>query len=140
MAIKTPASMIAAWQAGLAAKGAAYKNGIDTCAVNPMAMAAAQVQKFEANFIAAVPRWAQKMAQASVQYWKDQSKLAAAKWSMGATKGLPKYTKFANQAAPVYAAMKSASMNAGSSPLAKVTAALSVLMAAGRKQGGTAFT
>jgi hypothetical protein len=132
---KTTQQIVANWQKGMASAGAAYTAGINAVVNSPMAAAAAQAQKAMANYNAALSsgQWANSLNNTSLSYWKSQASAAAAKLSMGATKGTPKYTAAINALQPVYQQMRAASAAAGTDPVAKASAALTVLIAAGKK-------
>lgn len=132
---KTVQQIVSNWQKGMAAAGAAYTQGTAAVQSSPMAAAAAKADKAQANYVAAIQsgQWAAKLNATPISFWKSQCAAAAAKLTMGATKGTPKYTKAIQDLQPVYAAMKQASANAGDDPVAKAGAALRVLIAAGKK-------
>lgn len=132
---KTVQQIVQKWQQGMAQAGAAYSQGTGQVQASPMAAAAAQANKALANYSNAVSsgQWAQSLNSTPISFWKSQCAGAAAKLASGATKGTPKYTAAMTQLQPVYAAMKQASASAGPSPIAKATAALTVLLAHGKK-------
>lgn len=139
--LPTPTDMVARWKAGVQLGGARYAAGINNTAVNPMQLAVQQQQKMLNNWNNAVNsgRWAQRTGNTPVSFWKSQATLAQAKYSQGATTGESRYTTFANKAPAVYQAMRTAVANGAQDPVSKVTAALNVIIAAGRKSGGTGF-
>jgi hypothetical protein len=113
MAAKTAAQIAQAWQAGMAGKAGNYSTGVQNTTVNPMALAAAQVDKAVANYSAAAPQMAAKLNATPVAYWKSQSVAGAQKWAAGAAKGLPKYTAAMTKLTAIYPGMKQASDAAG---------------------------
>lgn len=140
-ALPTPADMVAKWKNRVQAAGPAYAAGTLNCTVNPMQLAVAQQAKMVANWQQSVNsgRWASRTNAVPVATWKAQCGLAQNKYTQGALTGEGKYTTFANKAIPVYTQMRAAANNAGNDPIARSSAALAVLIAAGRKAGGTAF-
>ena len=132
---KTAAQIAQAWQQGMAGKTGNYTAGIQNCNVNPMALAAAQVDTAVANYANAAQRMAANLNATPVAFWKSQAAAGAAKWAAGASKGLPKYTaKMAKLVANVYPGMKAASMAAGGKGGAAAAAAIDYLIQA--KQNG----
>lgn len=132
---KTTAEMATAWQQGMNGASARYTKGINQTTVNPMEAAAAQKDKAVANFAAALNsgQWSDRLRSTPVSYWKSQAVNNAARLGTGAQKALPKFTKAMQDLAPVHDEMRAASASAGSDPIAKASAALRVLIAAGRK-------
>ena len=137
---KTADQMVQNWQQRMGQAGPAWAAAIQNTQKNPMLAAIAQQSKMVNNWNNSVNSgvWANRLSNTTVQYWKQQCAQAAQKFAMGAQKGLAKYRRFATAAQPVYAAMRQAADNA-QGPIAKVQAALQVLLDAGRKQGGNAF-
>jgi len=137
---KTPQQMIQNWQQGMQQGGNKWLAGINGVGQNPLHQAVAAKQKMIANWVAVMngSSWDQAMNAWTTGQWKTACQNALQKFQMGAAKGLGKYTNFANKAQPVYAAMKAAAQ-AANGPIGKVTAALQVLLAAGKKGGGNAF-
>lgn len=128
---KTAAEIAAAWQAGMAGKGANYARGINGTQVNPMALAAAQADTAVANYAAAKDRMVNNLNATPVAFWKSQAAAAQAKWASGAAKGLPKYTaKMQKLVNGVYPGMKAASMAAGGKGGAAAAAAIDFLIQA----------
>ena len=128
---KTAAQIASAWQAGMAGKGAAYAAGIQNCTVNPMALAAAQVDTAVANYAASAPRMAANLNATPVAFWKSQAVAGQAKWAAGAAKGLTKYTAAMGKlVANVYPGMKQASLAAGGRGGAAAAAAIDYLIQA----------
>jgi hypothetical protein len=149
MAQKTPADAILNWQARMAQAGGAWqagcaKPGIDWAgpATQPAAM-----QKMANNFAAACAngaggRWLQSVQAAGTAYWRQQTQLPAMaqRFQSGAAKGLSKYTKFCNAAAPIWGQMKQASQQVAAQGWeAQVVAAISVMYKAGKRGGGNVF-
>lgn len=132
---KSTQDIVQRWQRGLQGAGPAYTQGTAGVQQSPMAKAAAQAQKALTNYSASIQsgQWAEKLNQTSMPYWKQQCAQAAAKLSQGAAKGMTKYTNAINALQPVYAQMRAASDAAGDDPIAKATAALQVIIAAGKK-------
>lgn len=132
---KTLQQIVQKWQNGMAQAGAAYTQGTGAVQNSPMAAAAAQAPKALANYSNAINsgQWAASLNSTPISFWKSQCAGAAAKLASGATKGTPKYSAAIQNLLPVYQQMKSASQAAGSNPIAKATAALQVLIAAGKK-------
>lgn len=132
---KTAQQIVQKWQQGMAQAGPAYAQGTGAVNQSPMAAAAAQAQLALSNYSNAVNsgQWAAKLNATPISYWKSQCAGAAAKLASGATKGTPKYTKAIQELIPTYAAMKAASDGAGNDPISKAVAALTVLIAAGKK-------
>jgi hypothetical protein len=132
---KTAAEIAAAWQAGMASKGAKYAQGIQNTTVNPMALAAAKADDAVANFAAAKDRMVANLNATPVAFWKSQAAAAQAKWQGGAAKGMTKYTaKIQKLVSTVYPGMKAASIAAGGKGGAAAAAAIDFLMQA--KQNG----
>ncbi len=132
---KSVQQIIQKWQQGMAQAGPAYTQGTGAVQQSPMAAAAAQAQKAQANYNNALSsgQWANSLNATPISYWKSQCAGAAAKLASGAQKGTPKYTAAITALQPVYQQMKQASQSAGPSPIAKATAALTVLLAHGKK-------
>lgn len=132
---KTVQQIVQKWQQGMASAGSAYQAGTSAVQQSPMAAAAAQANKAAANYANAINsgQWAASLNATPISYWKSQCAGAAAKLASGATKGTPKYTQAITALQPVYAQMKAASQAAGDNPIAKATAALTVLIAHGKK-------
>ena len=137
---KTPQQMVANWQAGMQQGGQKWLAGINALGINPLTQAIAAKSKMIQNWnnVMNGTAWDEAMGSISLQQWKQACQGALQKFQMGAAKGQAKYQKFANAAQPVYAAMRAAADSA-SGPIAKVSAALQVLLQAGKKQGGNAF-
>lgn len=132
---KSTQTIVSNWQKGLAGAGAAYTQGTGGVTASPMAAAAAKADKMLANVTASVAsgQWAAKLNNTPMSYWKSQCQGAAAKLASGAQKGMTKYTAAITALQPTYAAMRSAADSAGDDPIAKSAAALTVLLAAGKK-------
>lgn len=132
---KTAAQIVQKWQQGMAQAGQAYAQGTAAVTASPMAAAAQQANKAAANYANAINsgQWAAKLNATPISYWKSQCAGAAAKLASGATKGTPKYTQAIQALIPVYDQMRQASAAAGQDPITKATAALQVLIAAGKK-------
>lgn len=139
---KTTAQIVANWQRGMQNAGAAYAQGTSSVQNSPMAAAAAQQAKALQNYSSALTsgQWAASLNNTPMSYWKSQCAGASAKLAAGASKGTPKYTSAINTLQPVYSQMRQASDGAGTDPIAKATAALTVLINSGKKgrarQGG----
>lgn len=138
MARKTKAQRIANWQQGMQSPQAAtnYKAAMQALTVNPMEMAAANLDKAAANFMQAVQsgRMAAKLRAVGMSAYKAACVAGASRLASGATKGLPKYTAAQDRLDPIYDQMKQASMASGGTPGQKAAAAIDVLVAA--KQNG----
>lgn len=132
---KSVQEIVQKWQQGMAQAGNAYVKGTSGVTSSPMAAAAAKSQQALANYTNAITsgQWANALNATPISYWKSQCQGAAAKLASGATKGTPKYTQAMTALAPVHAQMRAASQAAGDDPVAKATAALLVLLAAGKK-------
>lgn len=141
-ALPNPADMTARWKAGVQSAGPRYAAGVQNYAGNPMQEAVAKQAKMVQNWnnVITSGEWAKRTGNTPVSYWKSQAQLAQAKYSQGATTGESKYVKFAQKAGAVYQQMRAAAVAAGDNPVARVTAALNTIMAAGRKQGGNGFS
>lgn len=132
---KPTATIVQNWKQGMASAGANYTTGTAAVTSSPMAAAAAQQDKAVANYTNALMsgQWAASLQATTMQYWKAQCAQAASKLAAGATKGATKYQNAIAALQPTYAAMRAASDAAGDDPIAKATAALMVIMAAGKK-------
>lgn len=132
---KSIQAIVQKWQQGMAQAGQAYTAGTAAVTQSPMAAAAAQANKALANYNNAINsgQWAASLNSTPISYWKSQCAGAAAKLASGATKGTTSYTAAITALQPVYAQMKQASNAAGDNPIAKATAALTVLLAHGKK-------
>lgn len=139
----TPAQQAQKWAAGMQIGGTRWAQGCASTDKNLFALALEQSAQAQANYakaVAAGGSWANAMAQGNMQEWKSKVNAAAGagRFAQGGEKGKNKYAKFAAKAAPVYQAMRAAADGA-QGPVAKVTAALNVLMAAGRKTGNNSL-
>lgn len=138
MARKTKAQRVANWQAGMTSGAAAtnYKAAMQALTVNPMEMAAQNLDKAAANFMQAVSsgRMAAKLRSVSLASYKASCVAGASRLASGATKGLPKYTAAQDRLDPIYEQMKQAAQANGGTPGSKAAAAIDVLVAA--KQAG----
>lgn len=132
---KSVAEIVSKWQSRMGQAGPAYTAGINATMKNPMALAAAQAEKAQQNYLNALAsgQWAQKLNATPIGYWKSQATAAAGKLGAGAQKGAAKYTAAMTALQPVWAQMKQAAMSAGSDPGTKAAAAINVLVAAGKK-------
>jgi hypothetical protein len=132
---KTAAQIVQKWQQGMAQAGPAYAQGTGAVTQSPMAAAASKADLAVSNYANAVNsgQWAAKLNATPISYWKSQCAGASSKLASGATKGTPKYTQAIQALIPVYSQMKQASDSAGNDPIAKTVAALTVLIAAGKK-------
>lgn len=132
---KSVAEIAQKWKDRMGTAGTAYTQGINNTAKNPMALAAAQAQKAQANYVNALAsgQWAQKLNSTPVAYWKSQAAAASARLASGAAKGLAKYTAAITALQPVWQQMAAASQAAGDDPGTKAAAAINVLVAAGKK-------
>jgi hypothetical protein len=137
MAVKTAQQATQAWQAGIAGGSAKYSAGIQSTNVNPMELAAAQTDKALANYTQAVTsgRMAAALRATPVSFWKSQATNSAAKWSAGAQKGLTKFTAAAQRMQSAWQGAHDAAKAAGPDPVARFTAAMNVMVAAGKKAG-----
>lgn len=135
MAVKSAQQAVQNWQQGIAQGGAKYAAGINAVTESPMAAAAAQQDKMLANVTQAVTsgRWANALNNTSMAFWKTQAANAQSKWSAGAQKGLTKFTASAQKMQGVWQAAQNAAKAAGSDPVARFTAAMQVMQAAGKK-------
>jgi hypothetical protein len=137
MAEKTVQQMATKWQQGMAAGQANFQAGVNNTTKNPMALAAAQADKAQANYIAAVPRMVAGLNKTPTSFWKSQTTNSASKWAAGAAKGMPKYTAaLTKQQASVWPLMRQAAAAAGSDPGAKAMAAVNAMVMA-KQQGLT---
>lgn len=137
--ISTPQQMAKDWASGMQTGGARWAQGCQQTQVNLFERALQQAPQAAANYAKAVApggSWQNAMNNGNVSQWKSQCAAAAAagRFAQGGAKGLVKYAKFAQNAQPVYNDMRAAA-NAAQGPIAKVTAALQVLIAAGKKNG-----
>lgn len=132
---KTVQQMVANWQRGMGSAGPAYAQGTGAVQQSPMAAAAQKADKALANYTASISsgQWAAALNATPISYWKSQCAAAQSRLSSGAAKGLQKYTTAMNQLAPVHQAMRQAADAAGDDPIARATAALQVIIAAGKK-------
>lgn len=138
MARKTAAQMAANWVKGMQSPSAAqnYKDAMAALTVNPMELAAANLDKAAANFMQAVSsgRMAAKLRGVSMSAYKAACAQGASRLASGAAKGQPKFIIAAGRLQPVYDQMKQASLASGGTPGQKAAAAIDVLVAA--KQNG----
>lgn len=138
--VKSAAVAVQKWQQGFSQAGPAYQAGIAAVNSSPMAAAAAQASKAVANFSAVVNNgsWAASLNAVPLSAWKAACQQGVAKFSMGAQKGLPKMQAYAQKFQPIWQQASDAAANATGS-IGKFTAAMNVMVAAGRKgmsQGG----
>jgi hypothetical protein len=145
---KTADQIVAAWKQGMAAAGPAYKAGTANPRANPMA--AASTPDAIGRYAAGTARAAQSgylaarlQATPLSKYVQGCATKGAANLSTGATNGTPAYAAAMQRMAPVYqAASQAAAAVSGpkgdlGTAVAKVSAALQVLIAAGKRhQGG----
>jgi hypothetical protein len=111
------ATIAAKWKASGATAAQAWNNGIQQYAGNPMAAAAAEVNKAVANYSAAAPRMAANLQATPVSFWKSQAAASQSNYSQGFTKGLPAYTAAIQKlSTSLWPGMKSASQAAGGGP------------------------
>ena len=72
------------------------QKGIDRMTVNPMALAAAQVDKYIQNITAAKERWVKSLLDGSLAEWKSKTKsMVAQRLSGGVENARSKHQKFA---------------------------------------------
>lgn len=130
--MRTPQQIAQRWSTGIAGAGQAYKDGIQGVTENPMAKAAANLDKAAARYQDAVSsgRMAASLNAVPVAFWKTQCSNGASKLTSSGTKGAPKMEKFAKNATPIWQGMKAAAASAPDDPKAKFGAAIDVLMAA----------
>lgn len=137
MARKTAAQMAANWVKGMQSPSAAqnYKDAMQSLTVNPMELAAANLDKAAANFAQAVSsgRMAAKLRAVSMSAYKQACVTGASRLASGATKGAPKQAAAAQRLQPIYDQMKQAAA-AGGTPGQKAQLAVDLLVAA--KQNG----
>jgi hypothetical protein len=138
MARKSAAKALANWQKGVQGAQAEWLAQINATQKDPMRLAIKEQQKLLINFTNSVNNglWAKRLGNVTVAQWQAQCKAAAPNYTTGAMKGGPKYQKFITAAQGVYDAMKAASVADGGTPQTKSSAALTVLLAAGRKANG----
>lgn len=138
MARKTAAQMAANWVAGMQSPQAAtnYKNAMAALTVNPMQLAAQNLDKASANYQQAVTsgRMATALNNVSMAAYKAACATGASRLASGAAKGAPKQAAAAARLQPIYDQMKQASMTSGGTPGQKAAAAIDALVAA--KQAG----
>ena len=138
MARKTAAQMAANWVKGMQSPAAAqnYKDAMAALTVNPMELAAQNLDKGATNYQQAVSsgRMAAKLRGVSMSTYKAACAQGASRLASGATKGAAKQAAAAQRLQPVYDAMKQASIASGGTPGQKAAAAVDVLVAA--KQNG----
>lgn len=143
---KTPQQHAAAWQQGMQGAGQAYIQGCQNPKQDPIA--AASTPQASANYIAGINRSEAAglrvagLQKAGTQGWLAgvTGKGAAALASAGQRK-LNQYTQAMQSLAPVHDQMRQAAAGVQGpkgpgTAIAKVTAALQVLMAAGRRNRG----
>ena len=142
--MKSASTMAANWTKAMSnpSTAANYVEGINSCQVNPMALAASpQAQQLYAqNTAAAVAsgKMANALNAVPVSAWKDGAvKVGAQRFSSGAQKAQAKVTKFFTTWAPIYqqASAAAAALPKGglANAMARVQASISVMMqAAGR--------
>jgi len=143
--VKSAQTAIDNWNAGMRnpATISKYKAGIAAVTVSPTALAASSAaqQKYLSAVTQAVTsgRMAAKLNGVSLQQWQQQAQnIGANNLSMGAAKGLPKYTAFAQKWQPIWAQASQAAQaipNDGSmqAALARVQAAITVMKQAAGK-------
>lgn len=139
----TPQQQAAKWLAGMQNGGARWADGCNSTQKNLFQNALEKSAQAAANYTRSVQAggsWAMAMSVGSMGAWKTACSNAskAGRFSQGGQKGQAKYQKFATNAQPVYMGMKAAAA-AVDGPIAKVTAALQVLMAAGRRTGSNSL-
>jgi hypothetical protein len=142
-AIATPAQMAAKWLAGMQNGGQKWAQGCSGTNKNLFELALAQAPQAAINFGKAVSpggAWHNAMTNGQMATWKQACSAAATagRFAQGGQKGQAKYLKFANNAQPVYQQMRAAA-GAAQGPIAKVSAALNVLIAAGKKNGSNSL-
>lgn len=134
MARKTAAQMAANWVKGMQSPAASqnYKDAMQALTVNPMELAAQNLDKAAANFAQAVSsgRMAAKLRGVSMSAYKAACVVGAGRLASGATKGAPKQAAAAQRLQSVYDGMKQASMASGGTPGQKAAAAVDFLVAA----------
>lgn len=138
MARKSKAQRVANWVAGMQSPSAAknYKDSMAALTVNPMELAAANLDKAAANFSQAVSsgRMAAKLRGVSLSAYKAACATGASRLASGAAKGQPKFSAAQDRLDPIYDQMKAAAMASGGTPGQKAAAAIDVMVAA--KQNG----
>jgi hypothetical protein len=137
--ISSPQTMAQRWLNGMQQGGTRWAQGCQQTQANLFERALQQAPQAAANYAKAVApggSWQNAMNNGNVAQWKSQCAAAAAagRFAQGGAKGQGKYMKFAQNAQPVYADMRAAAAQA-QGPIAKVTAALQVLIQAGKKNG-----
>lgn len=139
----TPAQQAQKWLTGMQQGGARWAQGCASTDKNLFQLALAQAPMAQQNYAKALApggSWTNAMTNGNMAGWKTACNVAAqaGRFAQGGAKGQSAYTKFANKAQPVYEAMRAAA-NAAQGPIAKVTAALQVIMAAGKKSGNNSL-
>lgn len=141
---KTAAQMASAWTTAMGSANTQqkYKDGINGTTVNPMQLAAAPdaQARYAANTAeaAASGRMAAKLMSVPVQLWKDNATgVGAQRFASGAQKAASKVQRHFQQWAPIYQqasdAAKSLPKGGVSNALARVQAAITVMMQAAGK-------
>lgn len=139
--MKTAAQMASNWTQAMGNPKTAqnYKDGINGCAVNPMALAATPEAQalYAQNTALAVSsgKMANRLNQTPVQTWKDNAvNVGAQRFQSGATKASAKVQKFFTTWAPIYAqasqAAKALPKGGIANAMARVQAAIGVMMQA----------
>jgi hypothetical protein len=146
MATKTAQQALQKWQAQMASPStsAAYVNGINSTTVNPMQLAAQNVQGYVQGVAASQQKWVSKLQAVPLQTWKNNAtQVGAPRLASGAQKAGPKYLAFAQNFAPIWAQMKTAAKAAASGPKspqraqARFGAAIQLLMSAAQSNNVT---
>ena len=98
------------WQSGVQAGQQKYSDGIQNTQVDVAARAVAKQGALLAGFNAVVNsgEWARRVLAVGTSGWKSAAIAKAANYGVGATAGLPKYQRFAQQAQPVWSQLSDA--------------------------------
>jgi hypothetical protein len=132
------------WAAGMSGGGAAWQAGCKSPTRSVTQGATANLQKALTNVTRAFSaggNYVMAMSNpATDQTWSTQTASQKSLNNFNAAGSDPvaksRFQSFLNNAQPTYDAMDAASQSAGTDPVAKVSAALRILIAAGYKSGG----
>jgi hypothetical protein len=104
MAVKSASTWGTNWQSGVGSAGQAYVDGIRNTTVDVAARAVAAQDRLLAGFNQAVQsgEWARRVLAVGTSGWKSSSEAKAPNYTTGATAGLPKFQRFAQQAQPIW--------------------------------------
>jgi len=91
-ALPSAADAAAKWQAGFAAAGTAWQNGINNVTVAPGQLAVAAQSRYLSGVQTNVAKWASKTGAVTLAQWKAAATAKGpSRLASGATAGMPKY-------------------------------------------------